>query len=253
MGKRNREKDKQEAKNTLSKITVWQFAEQTPKDKRVITRVALAERQKMKKIEKISAATEIREAEMIVFSKEIKTMEENLDKHSEYLRKLETEKRELQKQLDELNRRIFVNKTNMNSAQEYHEYLETSIQKAKEHLKAEELKNAQLKRVYLVHPTANMKMLFENQLGEYVVTETDEKFSSGIMPDKVFKIFEHFLTEEKLPRDFFVRYQHEEERRSIIDYCEMVIYYTIMEEREIKLLYANEYIHKILVANGIIE
>ena len=166
MGKRNRGKEKQEAKNTLSKITVWQFAEQTPKDKRVITRVALAERQKMKKIEKISAATEIREAEMIVFSKEIKTMEENLDKHSEYLRKLETEKRELQKQLDELNRRIFVNKTNMNSAQEYHEYLETSIQKAKEHLKAEELKNAQLKRVYLVHPTANMKMLFENQLGE---------------------------------------------------------------------------------------
>ena len=52
MGKRNREKAKQEAKNTLSKITVWQFAEQTPKDKRVITRVALAERQKMKKIEK---------------------------------------------------------------------------------------------------------------------------------------------------------------------------------------------------------
>ena len=82
-----------------------------------------------------------------------------------------------------------MNKTNMNSAQEYHEYLETSIQKAKEHLKAEELKNAQLKRVYLVHPTANMKMLFENQLGEYVVTETDEKFSSESCQIKFLKFW----------------------------------------------------------------
>lgn len=245
-----------EIKERLGNITVWQFSETQPSEKNLISAFALKRREEMKTTKISTASLYIIEAEMVAEEAEIVRMRENVKRHSEYMEKLQKERKELEAELEEIKKKIRQVTRNLNAANVYHEEIEKAVKNTEQHLNSKKSGLTQMKTIYLIHPTANMKMICEHQLGEFVITETDEPFCSGIYADKKFKIdSDESSLITNIPADFYAHYKHEEERKSIIDYCEMVAYYMMIAdtEQEVVPLYANEHIHKILVANGIIE
>lgn len=254
---KNIRKAEREVQEKLGAITVWQFSEIKPSEGEIISRFALKQRKTMKTSKKpLEASLSIIGAEIQVESAEVKKMEENVAKHSEYIAKLQRQRQELEAELEKIKHKIRLVTGNLNVAQGYHADIENALDNTKQHLEVRRSNFIKMNTIYLIHPTASMKMIYENQLGTFVITETDEPFCSGIYADKKFKIdSDESSLITNIPADFYAYYKHEEERKSIIDYCEMVAYYMMIAdtEQEVVPLYANEYIHKILVANGIIE
>lgn len=105
--------------------------------------------------------------------------------------------------------------------------------------------------IVLVHKTASLKQLMENQWGVFYVTKQDEEFFKRmqILPDKVVsEVKANFVS--KFPYGFCDK--NSEYKKSIIEFCEMVINFA-MEYSSIKVLYSNEDIAKILQMNGYTE
>lgn len=251
---KNIRKAEREVQEKLGAITVWQFSEIKPSEGEIISRFALKQRKTMKTSKKaLKGSLNIIGAEIQVESAEVKKMEENIAKHSEYIAELQRQRQELEAELEKIKHKIRLVTGNLNVAQAYHADIENALDNAKQHLEVRRSNFIKMNTIYLIHPTASMKMIYENQLGTFFITETDEPFCNGIYADKKFKLDAEFSLITKIPADFYTHYQHEEERKSILDYCEMVAYYMMIAEGDERIvpLYANEYIHKILVANGI--
>ncbi len=121
----------------------------------------------------------------------------------------------------------------------------------KELMNAKEVYEKMQRNILLVHRTVSRGQL-ANQYGKVVVTKADfQTFTfSDVQVNAVFeeKDSEDFIT--NLPYYFYSKYNGEEQK-SIIDFCEMVIYFTMQEdEKEVVPIFSNKDIVEILRMNG---
>lgn len=104
--------------------------------------------------------------------------------------------------------------------------------------------------IILVHRSAGLGQLMEYPLGEVIVTEADFNFLSGILiPDKVFDkdLGEGLI--QNLPYQFGTDIE-ESYLESVVQFVEMAMYYYLIEEKQVIMLYADNNIATVLKKEG---
>lgn len=198
--------------------------------------------------------------------KELSNVENELKAHNDFLGKKETEFSEAEKELEEklenlkkaqqevaeAREKVKRVKDTVEAAQSYHEELEETFRDRQKRVSKRRSLISNFKKIFLIHKSATIKQVSENQYGYIVVTSTDAEYMELIKPDRIVDSEMAIEFVDQLPRDFEKKY-YEKERASIIEFCEMVISFTLNAEEgeQIVPVYANKDIDEILRMNGL--
>ena len=102
----------------------------------------------------------------------------------------------------------------------------------------------------LVHRSANIGQLMDHHLGKIIITEADARFLGNLIkPDAVFDSSLATGLMGSMPYQFHDL--HDDEKRSIIQFVEMAMYYYLTQEKPVVVLYANSGLATILKKEGI--
>lgn len=131
----------------------------------------------------------------------------------------------------------------MKKAESDYEALEESMEIA------EKRKN-DIDTIVLVHRSANLGQLMDYNFGKVIVTQADAKFLNGLITaDEVFDSELAAGLIGSIPYEFG---KLDKERAvSIIQFVEMAMYYYLIEDRKVVMLYANSDIATILKKEGV--
>ena len=103
--------------------------------------------------------------------------------------------------------------------------------------------------IVLVHRSANVGQIMDHHLGKIIVTEADSNYLGNLIkPDTVFDSSLSDGTFGDLPYEF--KELPQDEKRSIVQFVEMALYYYLMQEHPVVLLYASEGLDTILKKEG---
>lgn len=104
--------------------------------------------------------------------------------------------------------------------------------------------------VILVHRSANLGQLADHRFGKIIITSADAEFLKDlIIPDEV---FDRNLAEglmNGVPYQF--QRLSEDSLKSIIQFVEMAMYYYLLEDKQVIMLYANNDVATILKKEGV--
>lgn len=150
-------------------------------------------------------------------------------------------------------------KSNLEKAEQELKDAETALKKAQadqealeESARLAEKRKDNIDTVVLLHRSASLGQLMDYSLSKIVVTEADADFLKGLITAD--EVFDGSLAEgliENLPYEF--QDLAEETTNSVVKFVEMAMYYYLMEEKQVVILYANNGIATILKKEGVKE
>lgn len=254
-------------KNDLRKYSLAALSVLSNSDRNVIAEIFFKERRTLlDHLPQREAWAAVENFHLETDELEIARIRKDINEHDNFIERKEEELLEAQRQLDEkkkelerakyelFNAQTKVNKarTVLKAAQSYHSELEENLVERKKILQKRQSHISQMNSIVLVHKSASIKQMDENQYAYIVVTASDACELEFIKPDQIFEseFAESFV--ESLPKDFYTKYS-EKEQKSIIEFSEMVINFQLNADEKQKIipLYANKDISDILYMNGI--
>lgn len=186
----------------------------------------------------------IETAELEGLKSEYARIEDNLKVHNDFLKRREQEFKEAQKKYEDA-------KKNLETAQAFHEELIQKQQRYVEKIEQSNNRIEQMNTIVLVHNSSTIGRIEETKCSYFITTEADAGQMGEIGLNDIFDPKEATSFVEIFPSGFEKRHT-DEEKKSIIEYCELVINVMMQESpnRKIKLLYAEPDIAEILRLNG---
>lgn len=179
-------------------------------------------------------------------------LNKDIKKHNAFLEVKQEECDEAEKALKKARKEFEVAKERLAAAKQYHEQLESKLEKTSKILLIRKEQLEEMQKVTLVHATASLRQLYENQFSRLVITNYDENVLEGVIPDVVIEAekMEQLITQT--PIDFDERYC-EDAKKSIMAYCNLVANAQMLKEDgiPINLLFSNKDIAEILRLNGL--
>lgn len=204
-----------------------------------------------KEIPSIEDVIDLQEKLVSIDEQIVDAMKNELEKHTVFLNKKEREHLAAKEEFKKAKERLIKAEEIIMETNDFHNLLQNKLETAENNREKDKETLDQMQVMALVHLSASLKQLQKYQLAKIAVTEADNIYLCGIMPDIVFQAekVDNFI--EFLPKDFETRYD-EETRKSILDFCNLVINVKLAtpEEQKIVVLFANKDIAEILKLNG---
>lgn len=192
------------------------------------------------------------ESDLVEKEKWLKCLSETAAKKKEDLSEVKKELEEAKKPLEEAKTKLQKEEKILNKARCDTENLSNRLADAKKTYDS-------MNRIVLVHKSATLSQIAIHKYESIFVTEPDstdffelnKKMDNLICVNGIFeeKDVEGFVT--KLPYYFYTKYNRDEQK-SLLIFCEMVIYFKMAEDRnEVNIVFSNKDILEILRMNGL--
>lgn len=243
MNRRDFKKNKEE----IRKLDLKSFSKKFGRiERNIIANIFWGDRiAHMSLIPKHTAWVNVESAELEGLKSECIQIDADLEAHNDFLKKREQEFENAKKTYEDAKRKL-------ETAQAFHEEL---IQKQQRYLEKIERSNEKIKQmdtIVLVHNSSTIGRVEETKYSYFITTEADAGQMEEIGLNDIFNSKQATDFIEIFPSGFEMRHTNEE-RNSIIEYCELVINVMMQESsnRKIKLLYAEPDIAEILRLNGV--
>lgn len=202
------------------------------------------------KITDHSRECEYQESLIDFLKKDLQKVEKDIQDETAFIEKKRAERQEAyeeflkaQDKLEKADKALEAAEIVMSDFQSNHDSISESISIAEQQRDA-------IDTVILVHRSANLGQLIDCKFGKVIVTSADAKFLKDlIIPDEVFDSNLAKGLIERLPYQF--KKLPEDSLKSIIQFVEMAMYYYLLEDKKVIMLYANNDVATILKKEGV--